>query len=332
MILAGDVRTELSRFTRRPTTMERSDHDQHGSRPEQSGRISWQRCAIAGARTQRAIPDYVERFSRDLGSPTSGYFTSWKWKVNIGVKSDKLKILYEPDRPVDHRHRGGFVFESGRDVGVVPKSPTLLPLPQPEPSCRFRACSNTFKTPLKSMGIACPREARAGRSWTSNWASDGALLPTPFDPDRRSADLRHSGIAIGVAAGGVDDSPLVLAGQARRLLPDEAAEAAGVLARWAALHLRLPHRHGACRPAPSSAVRSKPGSWIRSPTTSPARVPYANYNWELFLHVPLAIADFLASQQRFEDARRWLHAVFDPTTERSANNVPQFWRFLPFRQ
>jgi hypothetical protein len=57
---------------------------------------------------------------------------------------------------------------------------------------------------------------------------------------------------------------------------------------------------------------------------------YANYNWELFLHAPLAIAAFLAGQQRFEDARRWLHAVFDPTTDDVVNGVPQYWRFLPF--
>jgi hypothetical protein len=58
-------------------------------------------------------------------------------------------------------------------------------------------------------------------------------------------------------------------------------------------------------------------------------VPYANYNWELFLHTPLAIADYLASQQRFNDARRWLHAVFDPTRPLTAS-VHDFWRFLPF--
>jgi hypothetical protein len=57
---------------------------------------------------------------------------------------------------------------------------------------------------------------------------------------------------------------------------------------------------------------------------------YASYNWELFLHAPLAIADFLLSQQRFEDARRWLHVVFDPTTNKTVNSIPQFWRFLPF--
>src|SRR5262249_20380031 len=29
--------------------------------------------------------------------------------------------------------------------------------------------------------------------------------------------------------------------------------------------------------------------------------PYANYNWELFLHVPLAVTDRLTSHQRFAD-------------------------------
>jgi hypothetical protein len=57
---------------------------------------------------------------------------------------------------------------------------------------------------------------------------------------------------------------------------------------------------------------------------------YANYDWELFLHAPLAIADFLMNQQRFEDARRWLHVVFDPTTDEIVDDVPQYWRFLPF--
>jgi hypothetical protein len=59
-------------------------------------------------------------------------------------------------------------------------------------------------------------------------------------------------------------------------------------------------------------------------------IPYANYNWELFLHAPLAIAAHLVAQQRFADARRWLHAVFDPTTTSTKKNVPQFWRFVPF--
>jgi hypothetical protein len=58
--------------------------------------------------------------------------------------------------------------------------------------------------------------------------------------------------------------------------------------------------------------------------------PYANYNWELFLHVPLAIADRLASHQRFADARQWLHGVLDPTTSDMSRGIPQYWRFLRF--
>ena len=58
--------------------------------------------------------------------------------------------------------------------------------------------------------------------------------------------------------------------------------------------------------------------------------PYANYNWELFLHTPLAIADYLASQQRFDDARLWLHAVFDPTTEKKTIERIRFHSFGGF--
>ena len=46
--------------------------------------------------------------------------------------------------------------------------------------------------------------------------------------------------------------------------------------------------------------------------------PYANYNWELFFHVPLTIAVHLSKNQRFAEAQRWFHYIFDPTrpTER----------------
>lgn len=58
---------------------------------------------------------------------------------------------------------------------------------------------------------------------------------------------------------------------------------------------------------------------------------YSIYNWEIYLHIPLLIADRLTKNRRFEDARRWLHAIFDPT---SGNDLPvpqRFWNLLPFR-
>jgi hypothetical protein len=55
--------------------------------------------------------------------------------------------------------------------------------------------------------------------------------------------------------------------------------------------------------------------------------PYASYNWELLFHFPLAIAVHLSKNQRFAQAQRWFHYIFDPTaTDR------QYWKFLKFRQ
>jgi hypothetical protein len=34
---------------------------------------------------------------------------------------------------------------------------------------------------------------------------------------------------------------------------------------------------------------------------------YANYNWELFFHIPLTIAVHLSKNQRFAEAQRWFH-------------------------
>lgn len=91
-----------------------------------------------------------------------------------------------------------------------------------------------------------------------------------------------------------------------------------------------PATQGMRRDSPQTLLPPSPPNSTTSPTISFDRTrPYANYNWELFLHAPLAIADCLASHQRFADARLWLHAVFDPTRPLS-NGLPQFWRFLPF--
>jgi len=59
--------------------------------------------------------------------------------------------------------------------------------------------------------------------------------------------------------------------------------------------------------------------------------PYANYNWELFFHIPLAIAVHLSKTQRFAEAQRWFHYIFDPTSNDHRVKPPRrFWRFLAF--
>jgi hypothetical protein len=53
--------------------------------------------------------------------------------------------------------------------------------------------------------------------------------------------------------------------------------------------------------------------------------PWAVYNWELFYHIPLYIAQLLSQNQQFEDARKWFHYIFNPTRQ-STDPVPgRFW-------
>jgi hypothetical protein len=57
------------------------------------------------------------------------------------------------------------------------------------------------------------------------------------------------------------------------------------------------------------------------------------YDWEIFFHIPVLVANALATNQRFADALRWLHLIFDPTrleTPAPWSSTPTYWRFLPF--
>jgi hypothetical protein len=60
--------------------------------------------------------------------------------------------------------------------------------------------------------------------------------------------------------------------------------------------------------------------------------PYANYNWELFFHIPLTIAVHLSKTRRFAEAQRWFHFIFDPTSNNNVEPPKRFWRFLAFRK
>lgn len=57
---------------------------------------------------------------------------------------------------------------------------------------------------------------------------------------------------------------------------------------------------------------------------------YSAYNWELFYHVPLTIAIHLSKNQRFQDAQRWLHFIFDPTDDSDGPAPDRFWKVRPF--
>lgn len=89
---------------------------------------------------------------------------------------------------------------------------------------------------------------------------------------------------------------------------------------------------------PTSAVQP----WYPWPTVSfEYGTSMGIYNWELFFHVPLMIADRLTREMRFEEAMKWYHFIFDPRkdlnhyekTKSWAYALPpgaRYWNFLPF--
>jgi hypothetical protein len=57
---------------------------------------------------------------------------------------------------------------------------------------------------------------------------------------------------------------------------------------------------------------------------------YGLYNWELFYHAPLLIAERLSQNQKFDAADRWYKYIFNPT-DTSGNPAPnKFWNTKPF--
>jgi len=58
---------------------------------------------------------------------------------------------------------------------------------------------------------------------------------------------------------------------------------------------------------------------------------YSAYNWELFFHVPLTIAMNLSKNQRYAEAQRWFHYLFDPTDDSDGPTPERFWKVRPFQ-
>jgi Tc toxin complex TcA C-terminal TcB-binding domain/Neuraminidase-like domain/Salmonella virulence plasmid 28.1kDa A protein/Putative peptidoglycan binding domain len=91
--------------------------------------------------------------------------------------------------------------------------------------------------------------------------------------------------------------------------------------------------------------RGDPDSFARYQPTSAVDLPYpadevsfapdsayGAYNWELFFHVPLLIADQLSKNQRFAEAQRWFHFIFDPTGAPGGDPPQRFWHTRPFHE
>ncbi len=78
-----------------------------------------------------------------------------------------------------------------------------------------------------------------------------------------------------------------------------------------------------------NVVRKKP----KNEVDIDAAGAYSVYNWELFFHVPFSIAVHLSKNQRFEEAQKWFHYIFDPTNnDKTVESPRRFWNFKAFRE
>ena len=92
---------------------------------------------------------------------------------------------------------------------------------------------------------------------------------------------------------------------------------------------------------PTDAVVKLPPQYPLLPDCYPIEVvdftpdgAYSPYNWELFFHAPLLIANSLSKNQRFEEARDWYHFIFNPIGVESpiqgGSVMSKYWITKPF--
>jgi hypothetical protein len=78
-----------------------------------------------------------------------------------------------------------------------------------------------------------------------------------------------------------------------------------------------------------------PSGWVAAPwpideVDTASDGVYAAYNREIFFHAPFLVADRLSKNQRFEEAQKWFHYIFDPTDGSTLEAPARYWKYRPF--
>ena len=98
--------------------------------------------------------------------------------------------------------------------------------------------------------------------------------------------------------------------------------------------LAIDHQLGLSEPAPEVKGGLTADATVSNPIANDAA--YGVYYQEIFQHIPLLIAYYLNARGKFEQAQRWYHYVFDPTspetpTDRDAPTTDRNWKYRQFR-
>jgi hypothetical protein len=83
-------------------------------------------------------------------------------------------------------------------------------------------------------------------------------------------------------------------------------------------------------PGPSGPVTDPHPGFPREDVDFDPKGGYSLYNWELFFHAPLMIAERLDQNLQFDDADKWYKYIFNPTDGSSYPSPDKYWQTKPF--
>jgi len=216
-------------------------------------------------------------------------------------------------REVDER-----INVNGHRTPVEPSLPVSFARVFPQNLTLFPRSASTYRYELIAAGVT----GTSALSHTGIWHFSEGISSCYVDTNRELDTVASSAKTLIYPAAWLSGGRLLQAwyGEGRLLSWNEQADDFGVQ--------QLPEV--ATSAVPATALDMDRGV-AKGRGAFDNRMPHSGYWWEICFHAPMAIADQLTRQQRFQDADRWLRVVFDPLT--STTGDPQaFLRFRRFRE
>jgi hypothetical protein len=270
-------------------------------------------------------------------------YPKWQFKENMQPSSDNLNAIVDETREVSLKAIGAFSIRSDDEIEVITLVPpeSLPNIQRTEHFCsgfRERLSDASSKEDALVLGFNGAGGTRLLRSTPGHFIlahAASAIDNQHHDPNLRPKFWAYSDndVQFMMQEFQQKSSPI-----SYRLLADghdytnEMCE--NLYHGDVEAVMRLPQE---TLPVPVTAVEA--GGLNSNVKSSTARaidfdlsLPYADYNWEVFFHIPFLVAIQFSKDMRFEEAERWFHLIFDPTMNEDGDDGVRYWRFLPFRQ
>jgi hypothetical protein len=218
--------------------------------------------------------------------------------------------------------------------------PPLVPLSKTTPWMNGYREQQVNETDPSRFAIELPARSSGALLWPFDSSGDARFWALPGNSGRQFVESPGVWYVAEDDRGIYIDLPQSMAVQQKlRLFPDSFRESASYRAGWkqSTAYDLLPLQSGSfdAQTYPPVSAHVEADTWTAArdgQLTFDSRAPYAIYNWEVFFHAPLRIADQLSRQHKFEEAERWLRYVFDPTSTSAGADARRFLKFRVLRE